>query len=113
MPWRSRFGNTLTRRVLRWTHGLDLLDTQTGLRCLPAEFARETLEIAGDRYEFELECLLLAQARRRPIVQQPIRTIYIDDNASSHFRPLVDSLRVYRVILRRLLAQRGRSVGSN
>jgi glycosyltransferase involved in cell wall biosynthesis len=99
LPWRSRFGNTLTRRVLRWTHGLALRDTQTGLRCLPADFARETLALEADRYEFELECLFLARRRGRPIAEHPIRTIYEAGNASSHFRPLVDSLRIYRVIL--------------
>ena len=38
VPFRSRFGNVLTRWVLRWTSKLNLDDTQSGLRCLPLEF---------------------------------------------------------------------------
>lgn len=106
LPLRSRFGNTLTRRVLRWSHGLELQDTQTGLRCLPADFAAECLDIAANRYEFELECLLLARARGRAIGEHPIRTIYLEQNASSHFRPLADSWRIYRVIFRDRLVPR-------
>ena len=100
VPLRSRFGNLLTRCVLRWTKQVDLNDTQCGLRCLPLDFARETLTIAADHYEFELECILLAHRKNLPIVQLPIQTIYIDDNASSHFRPIVDSLRIYAVFAR-------------
>jgi dolichol-phosphate mannosyltransferase len=103
VPFRSRFGNVLTRWVLRWTSKLNLDDTQSGLRCLPLEFARQTLAISADRYEFELECILLARKLDLPIVQLPVHTIYLDDNASSHFRPVVDSLRIYMVFARFLM----------
>ena len=100
VPLRSRFGNLLTRRVMRLVSQVDLADTQTGLRCLPLEFARATLAIEANRYEFELECILLAKSKKVPILQHPIQTIYIDDNASSHFRPIIDSLRIYLVFIR-------------
>ena len=103
IPLRSRFGNQLTRRVLRWVSRVELQDTQTGLRGLPLSFARESLAIEADRYEFELECILLAKQINMQIVEQPIRTIYIDGNAASHFRPVVDSLRIYLVFARYLL----------
>lgn len=108
IPLRSRFGNLLTRRVLRWTNKVDLQDTQTGLRCLPLSFAEQTLKIQTERYEFELECILLAKRVNLAIAQHPIQTVYIDDNASSHFRPLLDSLRIYLVFARFLMV----SVGS-
>ncbi|MCA0437912.1 MAG: hypothetical protein LCH98_15770 [Actinobacteria bacterium] len=39
---------------------------------------------------------LLRAARERLTVREvPIATIYLDDNASSHFRPLHDSARIY------------------
>jgi dolichol-phosphate mannosyltransferase len=103
VPLRSRFGNLLTRRVMRLVSQVDLEDTQTGLRCLPLEFAKATLSIEANRYEFELECLLLAKQMRIPLQQHPIATIYIDGNASSHFRPIIDSLRIYFVFLRYLM----------
>jgi len=103
IPLRSRFGNLLTRKVLSWTSRLRLQDTQTGLRCMPVGLAEKTLSIKSDCYEFELECLLLTKQTNTPILQQPIETIYLDDNASSHFRPLIDSIRIYLVFARYLL----------
>lgn len=107
VPLRSRFGNLLTRRVLCWINQVDLQDTQTGLRCLPLAFAEQTLAIEADRYEFELECILLAKQMGISIVQHQIQTIYIDDNISSHFRPIVDSLRIYHVFGRYLMVSIG------
>ena len=103
VPLRSRFGNLLTRRVMRLVSQVDLADTQTGLRCLPLDFAKATLAIEANRYEFELECILLAKSKEIQILQHPIRTIYIDDNASSHFRPVIDSLRIYLVFIRYIM----------
>lgn len=100
VPLRSRFGNILTRNVLRVFSGLKLSDTQTGLRAIPRRAMREFLKIQSNRYEFELECLLLAQQKGIDIREAPIETIYIDGNSSSHFNPIIDSLKIYFVFLR-------------
>ncbi len=100
VPLRSRFGNILTRNVLRVFSGLKLSDTQTGLRAIPRLSMREFLKIQSNRYEFELECLLVAQQTNTKIREVPIQTIYIDGNSSSHFNPLVDSLKIYFVFFR-------------
>jgi putative flippase GtrA len=92
---------------MRMVSQVDLTDTQTGLRCLPITFAKQTLAIEADRYEFEMECILLAKRNQIAILQQPIETIYIDDNSSSHFRPIVDSLRIYLVFVRYLTVSMG------
>ena len=99
--------NRLTRRVLRWLSRIDVQDTQTGLRSLSLPFAERCLSIAADRYEFELESLLLARDLGIDITQQPIETVYIDGNEGSHFRPVVDSLRVYWVFFRYVLSSLG------
>ena len=68
-----------------------------------AAFDREAmaafLKIAGDRYEYEINVLLFAARSGMPIREVPIETIYIDDNSSSHFHPVRDSLRIYLCIL--------------
>ena len=58
------------------------------------------LKTPSQGYEFELDMLLLTRNERVPIVEQPIQTIYLDGNASSHFNPLRDSMRIYFVLLR-------------
>lgn len=100
VPWRSRIGNQATRFLMRRLLGATLTDTQTGLRGVPADFVRELLKSPFNRYEFELEMLLRWHASGRPVLEVPIETVYLDQNRLSHFRPLIDSLRVYRVLLR-------------
>lgn len=100
VPARSRFGNAVTRWVFRVSTGLHLQDTQTGLRGYSPDLLPWLLSIGGDRFEYELELLLAARSAGIPMIEVPIRTRYLDDNASSHFRPVRDSLRVYVPFLR-------------
>ena len=100
VPSRSRLGNGLTRRLFFLTTGIDLNDTQTGLRAYPAEMLGWLCEVEGERFEYELELLLRARDAGHAIVEVPISTVYLDGNASSHFRPVRDSARVYAPLLR-------------
>ncbi len=98
VPLRSRFGNVLTKGVFRFVCGIRITDTQTGLRAIPAHLLKDMLEIEGSRYEYETNMLLELKARSIPYEEVPIRTIYLDENDSSHFNPLKDSIRIYRTI---------------
>ena len=98
VPFRSRFGNVLTKGVFRFVCGIRITDTQTGLRAIPACRLQAMTEIEGSRYEYETNMLLELKARRIPFEEVPIRTIYLDENDSSHFNPLKDSIRIYCTI---------------
>lgn len=100
VPSRSRVGNAVTRRLVLLVTGLDLRDTQTGLRGYPAALLGWLRSVPGERFEYELEVLLRAEGAAVAIVEVPIATVYLDANASSHFRPVVDSMRVYAPLLR-------------
>lgn len=99
VPSRSRFGNRTTSLVFLLLCGLKISDTQTGLRAIPAEYIPELIPVKGDRYEYETNMLLEFKKQCIPYSECDIDTVYIDDNSSSHFRPIVDSLRIYRLIL--------------
>ncbi len=99
VPWRSRMGNRLTRRACRIVSGLRVSDTQTGLRAFSARLISLLLAVGGERYEYEMNVLLACPAHDVPIREVPIRTIYEEGNPTSHFRPVADSLLVYRKIL--------------
>lgn len=99
-PWRSRLGNTLTRLVFHALYGQKLIDTQTGLRGIPPGFIPTLLRIPSTGYEFELDMLVAARYSNTLLEQTPIRTIYRDGNRMSHFHPILDSLRIYAVLLR-------------
>lgn len=100
IPLRSRFGNAATRTALRAASGLGLQDTQTGLRGYPPSLVGWLGTVDGERFEYEINLLLEAQRHGIAVHEVPIETIYIDDNASSHFRPLIDSIRVYLPLIK-------------
>ena len=96
VPLRSRFGNFWTRWMFFLVTRLKVRDTQTGLRGIPGALLARVAALPGDRYEYEMA--MLADARHHPKrpVEVPIATVYEPGNASSHFHPLVDSIRIYR-----------------
>ncbi len=100
VPWRSRMGNTLTRAVFAFATGSGIYDTQTGLRGYPAWMFDWLLKVPGCRFEYELNILLEAQQQGYSIYEIPISTIYENNNKSSHFHPVFDSIRVYLPILK-------------
>ncbi|GAB7036944.1 MULTISPECIES: glycosyltransferase family 2 protein [Catenuloplanes] len=99
VPARSRFGNACTRAVFRLATGRGLADTQTGLRGYPARHLPWLCAVPGARFEYEQRLLLRAVRDRWTIAEVPIATVYLAGNASSHFRPLRDSTRVYGPLL--------------
>jgi len=102
VPWRSQFGNNLTRRIFQLFTRIDLHDTQTGLRAIPRSLMPRLLEVRANRYSFELEMLLIASLDRISLIQKPIQTVYLDGNSDSHFNPVLDSIRIYWVFVRYL-----------
>lgn len=100
VPLRSRLGNRLTRHVLRLVLGYALDDTQTGLRAIPPSLSPRLLTLTSRGYEFELDMLIACKRFGIPIRETPIRTVYLDGNASSHFNPLLDSMRIYFTLIR-------------
>ena len=104
VPARSRFGNRTTSLVFRVLCGMRISDTQTGLRGFPVSVLPLLMKIRGDRFEYETNMLLKLKQNRIPMREVKIRTVYLEQNASSHFKPIRDSLRVYRFILAFLLS---------
>lgn len=103
MPPRSRIGNALTRALFAALYSIRLQDTQTGLRAFALHPPGDNLaDIPGDRYEYEMNQLILSQRLFAGIREIPIETIYIGANETSHFRPLADGTRIYGCLFRRL-----------
>lgn len=100
VPRRSRLGNTVTRFVYRTVTGLDVSDTQTGLRAFDFSLIPFMLKVKGDRYEYEMNVLLKCARNKVPIREIEIATIYFDNNEGSHFSTLEDSFIIYRDIIK-------------
>lgn len=104
VPFRSRFGNKCTNMVFRLFCGMDIGDTQTGLKGIPTDFVYKLIEAPGERFEYASSVLLEMKKQGVDILQFPIRTIYINGNETSHFNPLLDSLRIYSLLLKYLIS---------
>lgn len=99
-PFRSHFGNAVTRLVFHLATGRRVTDTQSGLRGFPAAMLRELVALPGERYEYEMMVLAYLCRGDTPPLELPIETIYTDSNRGSAFRPVRDSMRVYHALLR-------------
>lgn len=92
IPFRSRFGNWWARIFFRMSTGLAVRDTQTGLRGIPADLLDRMIALRGDRYEYETRMLVDARRHPSPPLQIPVKTVYLEGNRTSHYRPLRDTL---------------------
>jgi glycosyltransferase involved in cell wall biosynthesis len=105
----------LRRRSNRWSSrailiGLetDIADVQTGFRL----YTRELIEATGfPEPRFEAESAVVCRALRLglPVASVGIALGVVDGRATSHYRPLVDSLRIARAVVRARLEPLGSS----
>ena len=95
VPFRSKYGNKITRCIFKFLTGLNVSDTQTGLRGIPTRYISILMNIPGERFEFEMNMLMEAKENNIDITEERIETVYIQENKSSHFNPLKDSLKIY------------------
>ncbi|MCI2047541.1 MAG: bifunctional glycosyltransferase family 2/GtrA family protein [Faecalibacterium sp.] len=97
VPTKSRLGNKITRVICKLLCGVSVTDTQTGLRAIPAAFMKRLLSTPGERFEFETQMLIESKDVCK-IREVPIETVYDSrENHTTHFDPLRDSVRIYRI----------------
>ena len=99
VPVRSSFGNKTTSAIFKIFVGMTISDTQTGLRAIPRKVLETLVDVYGDRFEYETNMLLAFKTHAIPFDEVKIRTVYIEENKSSHFRVIHDSWRIYKLIL--------------
>ncbi len=96
IPLRSRFGNDLSKFVYTLLTNRYLSDNQSGLR----GFARSNLDwlikVEKNNYDYEMNVLYYAAKMGLKITTLTIDAIYIENNASSHFNPIGDTLKIYK-----------------
>lgn len=100
VPFRSSFGNSITRTVFSFASGTKVYDTQTGLRGFYTDMLQWLCGISGQRFEYEMNMLLEAVSSGYGFHEVDINTVYLEENKASHFHALKDSVRVYLPILK-------------
>lgn len=107
IPPRSVAGNRTTARLFRLCYGIKLSDTQTGLRAIPASCLERFCRIEGERFEYETNMLLNMKRMGIGFLENPIETVYEDENIRSHYHPVKDSLRIFGIMFKFLLSSFG------
>ena len=110
VPPKSRFGNQLTSAIFALLYGHYLPDTQTGLRGMSRAMLPDCLKITGDRFEYEMNQLIWCSRHHIPMTVVPIETVYHNENQGTHFHPIRDSWRIYKLILGSFFRFMGASV---
>jgi dolichol-phosphate mannosyltransferase len=100
VPFKSKFGNKLTKQVFKILYGKGINDTQTGLRGIPKNILPYFIDLAGERFSYETDVLIRTVSEKIEIIEVPIQTVYIDGNSETHFRPIKDSLEIYGLLFK-------------
>ena len=90
--------NRLSSRAISWAAGQAVSDVQTGFRL----YRRELIERAGfAETGFEAESVVVVRAVRLGlrVTTTPVRLGRADGRSTSHYRPVMDSLRIAAGVL--------------
>lgn len=102
IPLKSKLGNAITRFVYRLITAVDVYDTQSGLRAFSSNLIPFMLGISGSRFEYEMNVLLECSKNKIKIKEVQIDTIYIEENKQTHFKPIKDSLKIFKSLLKNM-----------
>jgi glycosyltransferase involved in cell wall biosynthesis len=94
-----RASNRLSSKAISFAAGKPLADIQTGFRF----YSRKLIETVGfPEARFEAESAVVVRAARRGfrIVSVPVHLGFADGRTTSHYRPLLDSLRIAGAVTR-------------
>lgn len=100
VPKKSRAGNRITTFIFWLLYGRWLPDTQTGLRGFAREYLSFMEKVEGNRFEYEMNMLIACAMDKLPMTVVSIETVYENENKGTHFHPVKDSFRIYRVIFK-------------
>ena len=103
VPPKSKYGNKITRNIFKIFIGLDVSDTQTGLRGIGKDLMVKFLDLSGERYEYETNMLIECKEESISLDEVEIETIYLNNNLNSHFNPLKDSIMIYKLFAKYFL----------
>ena len=75
---------------------------ETGLRAIPRRWLELFERIEGERFEYETNMLLMMKRWGIDFVEQPITTVYDEEDYSSHYNAVKDSWRIFRIMFKGL-----------
>ena len=107
IPKRRYYANRFANFWIAWAAGYPIADSQSGFRYYPKELLQQVAPKHEPRHSFVFESEILIEGGRRGIrsVAMPIAAVYKEDARPSHFKPVVDILRITRMVAWKLLTR--------
>lgn len=112
-PAKRYYANRIASFWISWTAGYPIEDSQSGFRLYPVELFRKLTIKKTRSYGFVFESEILIQAVRLGIksISLPIDAIYHEHARPSHFRPVMDIVRITLMVAWRMMSRLMNPVG--
>lgn len=106
-PRRRYYANQVANFFISWAAGYTITDSQSGFRLYPAKLLQQPriAKIRAPRFAFESEILIEAARLGYKSKPVPIAAVYGNQTRSSHFRPVMDIVRITRMVAWKLLSR--------
>lgn len=107
VPRRRYYANQVANFFISWAAGYSIEDSQSGFRLYPPKLLLEPriARIRAHGFAFESEILIEAARlgyRSKPV---PIEAVYRKESRASHFRPVLDIVRITRMVAWKLTSR--------
>jgi glycosyltransferase involved in cell wall biosynthesis len=96
---RRRRANRFSAWSISKTAGIKITDSQSGFRFYSARLLR-SVQLRADGFDMESEVIVRAGRGGFPVQTIPIELGFVDGLATSHYRPLKDTLRIAWTVFR-------------
>ncbi len=106
-PRRRYYANRVANFWISWAAGYYINDSQSGFRLYPAGLLKDRKLRVSTAHGFVFESEILIEAARRGVssLTLPISAIYKPNSRASHFRPVLDIVRITRMVAWRLISR--------
>ena len=107
IPRRRYYANRVANFWISWAAGYYIKDSQSGFRLYPANLLRNPRLRVSTTYGFVFESEILIEAAKHSVysLNLPISAIYKPNSRASHFRPVLDIVRITRMVAWRLISR--------
>ena len=96
---RRRRANRFSAWCIAKASGVTITDSQSGFRFYSARLMRE-VPLRRDGFDMESEVIVRAGRRGFAIITIAIELGFVDGVSTSHYRPLLDTLKIARTVIR-------------
>ena len=96
---RRRMANRFSAACIAFASGVEITDSQSGFRYYSANLLRQ-VKLRAEGFDMESEVIVRAGRRKFGVVTIPIELGFVDGIATSHYKPLKDTLRIAWTVIR-------------